>query len=254
MNLIRLFAITRRESHRFLKVWTQTLLSPIVIAIMYFAAFGGALSSQVPEIQGISYFLFVLPGIILLQSTSNAFQNSSSSLIIAKYQGNISTLLITPLSPLEKTLGYLLGGILRGVLVAVIIFLLSLLFIDIPFPQHPFLLLFLLIVSNGIFALLGTLSGLWAKTFDHVAGFTTFLITPMGFLGGTFYSIHMLPPIAKALSYSNPFFYFVDALRWSFFGISDVAPALSISLTIILFIVLFLSIYWAFATNWRLQK
>jgi ABC-2 type transport system permease protein len=254
MNWIRLFAISRRESHRFLKVWTQTLLSPIVIAIMYFAAFGTVLSSQTPEIQGVSYFLFVLPGIILLQSTSNAFQNSSSSLIIAKYQGNISTLLVTPLSAIEKTLGYLIGGVFRGFLVAVVIFAISLLFIDVPFPEHPFLLIILIILSNGIFVLLGTLSGLWANTFDHISGITTFIVTPMGFLGGTFYSIHMLPPIAKALSYSNPFFYFLDAIRWAFFGVSDVSPSISILITTILFLLLFGLTYWAFRINWRLQK
>jgi ABC-2 type transport system permease protein len=251
MNLIRLWTLTKKETHRFLKVWSQTVLSPVMIAIMYFAVFGAALSSRISEFSGVPYLSYIVPGLALLQATSNAFQNPSSSIIIAKYQGIYPDLLIAPLSALEKTLGYLLGGVIRGMMVAFLIFGVAAFFADGLWPQNWGVLLLMLFLANGVFALLGTLAGMSAKTFDSVAAFTTFIVMPMGFLGGVFYSVHILPPLAYKLSLLNPFFYFVDATRWAFFGVSDIAPQISLLICAVIFAALFVFNYLAFAFDWR---
>ncbi len=254
MNLIRLKTLIWKETNRFLKVWLQTVLSPVVLAVMYFAVFGGALGSKIAEINNIPYAIFIIPGLVLLQSTTNSFNNPSSSLIISKYNGSISDLLLPPLSALEKTLGFLLGGVFRGLMVAILIFITAGFFTGKFFPEHFFALLLMLFLSNGIFAFLGTLLGIWAKNFDQIAGFSTFIITPMGFLGATFYSLKMLPPLAQTLSQFNPFFYFADGLRWSFLGVAEVSPLLSFGITSGVFFLFFGLTYWAFWSGWKLKN
>lgn len=254
MNCIRTWTLTKKESYRFLKVWVQTLASPVVIALLYFAVFGGALSSKIDGFMGISYMAFVVPGLALLQSTANAFQNASSSLIISKYHGTIAETMMAPLSALDKTLGYFLGGLFRGMLVAIIIILVSAFFVPHLFPQYFWWFLFALFLSNGIFAFLGTLVGVWGKTFDQMSFMTNFIITPMAFLGGTFYSVQALPPLAQTLTLFNPFFYCVDLLRWSFFGIHDINPMISVTVLFGIFILLFALNILIFAKDWRLKS
>ncbi len=254
MNLIRLYTLTWKETHRFLKVWLQTLMSPVIIAVMYFAVFGGALGTQIEEINGVPYPVFIIPGLVLLQSTTNAFMNPSSSIIIAKYSGTLSDLLLPPLTPMEKTLGFLLGGVIRGVLVSLLIFLVAGFFTGKFFPEHWFPFVAMVFIANGIFSAAGTLVGIWAKTFDQTSGISTFVITPMGFLGAIFYSLEMLPPLAQKLSQVNPFFYLADGLRWSFLGIAEVDPRLSFGTSFIIFVVFFTLNIWAFRTGWRLKQ
>lgn len=249
---IRLWTLTWKETSRFLKVWTQTVGSPVVIAVMYFAVFGGALGSKITELKGVPYAVFIIPGLVLLQSTTNAFMNPSSSLIIAKYSGTMSDILLPPLSAVEKTLGYLFGGLLRGLMVSGLIFTVAGIFTGKFIPEHWGVFFLMLFLANGVFALMGTLVGIWAKNFDQISGFSTFIITPMGFLGAIFYSLEMLPPLAQKLSLLNPFFYFADGLRFGFLGINEVSPWLSISIAASIFLVLLGLNLWAFAKNWRL--
>ncbi|QQS58961.1 ABC transporter permease [Candidatus Peregrinibacteria bacterium] len=253
-TLIRLWALTEKECRRFLRVWLQTVMSPVITAILYFAVFGAALSPHISGFSKVSYLAFIVPGLILLQATNNAFQNPSSSLIIAKYHGNIVDLLTAPLSALEKTLGYLFGGIIRGMMVSLVIWAVAAFFVPHLFPEHPLLLLLMLFLANGVFTLLGTIVGIWGNTFDQISGFTTFIITPMGFLGGIFYSIELLPPLARTLSLGNPFFYFADGARWAFFGIADVSPIASFSVCGGMFLVLFTINWFMFAKDWRLKE
>ncbi len=254
MNLIRLYTLTHKETHRFLKVWMQTVFSPVVIAVMYFAVFGGALSSRIVEFNNIPYLAFIVPGLALLQATTNAFQNPSSSLIIAHYQGLMPDLLMSPLTAMEKTLGFLLGGVIRGVMVTIMIFLVAAFFVKGFLPEHWLALLAITFLASGTFSLMGTLVGIWSKTFDGVAGITTFVITPMAFLGGVFYSINALPEFARQLSHFNPFFYYVDATRWAFFGVSDIAPSISFSISLALFLFFFVCTYVAFKADWRMKN
>lgn len=252
-SFVRLWALTEKECRRFLRVWLQTIMSPVVIAILYFAVFGAALSPHISGFSEVPYLAFIVPGLILLQATNNAFQNPSSSLIISKYHGTIVDLLTAPLSALEKTLGYLFGGIIRGMMVSFVIWAVAALFVPELFPDHPFLLLLMLFLANGVFTLLGTIVGIWGNTFDQISGFTTFIITPMGFLGGIFYSVDLLPALARNLSLANPFFYFADGARWAFFGIADVSPLLSFHICGGIFVVLFAINWIMFAKEWRLK-
>lgn len=248
----RLWTLTYKETSRFLKVWTQTVGSPVVIAIMYFAVFGGALGSKISELKGVPYSIYIIPGLVLLQSSSNAFMNPSSSLVIAKYSGTLSDILLPPLSALEKTLGYLFGGLLRGLMVSLLIFTVAGIFTGKFIPEHWGIFIAMLLLANGAFALLGTLVGIWAKSFDQISGFTTFIITPMGFLGAIFYSLEMLPVYAQKLSLLNPFFYFADGLRYGFLGIKEVEPMQSVGMAGLIFVILFFLNWLAFFKNWRL--
>lgn len=254
MNFVRLWTLTKKECHRFLKVWVQTVMSPVIIALLYFAVFGAALSSRIDEFSGIPYLAFIIPSLALLQATVNAFQNPSSSIIISEYHGTISDLLVSPLSGLEKTIGYFLGGVARGMLVTLVVFFVAFFFVDDFLPKHPFWLLCMCFLANAIFSLMGTLVGIWGKTFDQISGVTTFIITPMAFLGGVFYSIDVLPSLAQKLTLLNPFFYFVDGSRWAFFGVSDFNPLFSFVISGVLFIILFLLTWWAFRKDWRMKK
>lgn len=253
MKYTRLYALSYKETIRFLKVWTQTILSSVMIAVLYFAVFGGALSSEISEVEGVSYLAFIVPGLIIMQATSNAFQNPSSSLIISKYHGTIKDLLISPFTPLEKALGYTIGATIRGVLVAAIILLVAKAFLPNLHIEHPIVLFFIILFSSAIFGVVGTLTGLWAKTFDHTAGIGTFIITPMAFLGGVFYSLEMLPPLAQNISLLNPILYMVDSTRYAFFGGSFIDIWLSLGVILMLFTVLFLLLWRAFAVDWRLK-
>lgn len=253
INPTRLYTLVWKETYRFLKVWLQTLMSPVIIAVMYFAVFGGALGSKIEEINGVPYSIFIIPGLVLLQSTNNAFQNPSSSLIIAKYSGTMSDIMLPPLSALEKTLGFLLGGVIRGLLVSLLIFLVAGIFTGKFIPEHLGFFFLMLFLANGIFAAFGTLIGIWAKSFDQTTGIATFIITPMGFLGAIFYSLDMLPPLAQKLSQLNPFFYLADGLRWSFLDIAEVDPVISFGISGILFLIFFILNLGAFSTGWRLK-
>lgn len=247
MNFIRFYTLTKREIVRFLKVWTQTLLSPIVTAVLYFAVFGGALSSQITEIEGVSYLAFIIPGLMIMQSTGNAYQNPSSSIIIAKYHGNIKDLLTSPFTAWEKTLSYLLGATVRGIMVAGVIWGIALVFVPDLFFADSWLWVFIIFtLSNAIFGIIGTLAGLWAKTFDHSAGIANFIITPMGFLGGVFYSLEMLPPLAQQISLLNPVLYMVEGARYAFFGTSSISISTIMIVLSGIFLVLLLLNWYAF--------
>lgn len=253
MNFIRLYSLTRREILRFLKVWTQTLSSPVIIALLYFAVFGGALSSQITDIAGTSYLAFILPGLMMMQSTANAYQNPSSSLIIAKYHGNIKDLLIAPFTAMEKTLGYITGAVVRGLITAFIIGFVGIFFIENFSIYSISWLLIIFVLAHIIFGSIGTLAGLWAKTFDQSQGIANFVIIPMGFLGGVFYSLEMLPEWAQTISYANPMLYMVDGARYAFFGESSIDIWISFTVLMSSTVLLFTLSYLAFRVNWGLK-
>lgn len=253
MNFRRLYALSYRETIRFLKVWTQTLLSSVMISVLYFAVFGGALSSQITEIANISYLAFIVPGLMIMQATLGAFQNPSSSLIISKYHGTIKDLLTSPFSAIEKTLGFMIGGIIRGMMVSITIVFVAMAFIPSLTIEHPIMMIVILFLSSAVFSALGTLAGIWSKTFDHAAGISTFIVTPMGFLGGVFYSLEMLPPLAQQISHFNPIVYMVDSLRYAFFGTSFISITFSFTIITTFFILSTFVLWIAFRNNWRMK-
>ncbi len=206
----------------------QTIAAPILSALLYLLIFSHALESRVQVFSGVAYTAFLVPGLAMMSLLQNAFANSSSSLIQSKITGNIIFVLLTPLSALEILLAYVLAAVVRGVVVGFGVLLVTAGFAHVPL-QHPLWALAFAILGGGIMAALGVIAGIWADKFDQLAAFQNFIIIPLTFLAGVFYSVHSLPPFWQGASHLNPFFYMVDGFRYGFFGVGDVAPHISLA-------------------------
>lgn len=250
--MIGFWALTEREILRFTKVINQTILPPIISAILYLFIFGYSLRERIPEVQGISYLEFLVPGLVMMGLMNNAYSNTSSSLFIGRWTNSIQDVLVSPLSYWEMVLAYTIGGVARGLVVAVGVYLVALPFTSLSFISFPLTLFFLLMVSL-IFSLIGLIAGLWAEKFEHIAIFTTFLITPLTFLGGVFYSVQMLPPLFQQLSLWNPFLYMINGLRFGMSGLTDVPLWQSVVLVSALTVGLFLFCVYLFRQGWKLR-
>jgi len=216
-----------KELLRFWKVSFQTIAAPILSALLYLLIFSHALESRVQVFAGVAYTAFLVPGLAMMSLLQNAFANSSSSLIQSKITGNIIFVLLTPLSALEIFLAYVLAAGVRGIVVGLGVLVVTVGFTNVPL-QHPLWALAFAILGGGIMAALGVIAGIWADKFDQLAAFQNFIIIPLTFLAGVFYSVHSLPPFWQGASHLNPFFYMVDGFRYGFFGASDVAPHISL--------------------------
>ena len=222
-------ALFYKELLRFWKVAFQTILAPVLTALLYLLIFSHVLQSRVSVFGGqVAYTSFLIPGLVMMSVLQNAFANSSSSLIQSKITGNLIFVLVTPLSPLDLFAAYVLGAMVRGLVVGLGVFLVTGWFGSLTL-QHPLWALTFGLLGSAILGILGLLAGMWADKFDQLAAFQNFLIMPLTFLSGVFYSIHSLPPFWQALSHFNPFFYMIDGFRYGFFGLSDIAPAVSLA-------------------------
>jgi len=217
-----------KEVLRFWKVAFQTVAGPVLTAMLYLLIFGHALESHVKVYDQISYTAFLVPGLAMMSLLQNAFANSSSSLIMSKMMGNLVFLLLTPLSYMNWFVAYVGAAVTRGLVVGVGVFAVSALFTDLSFVA-PWWILTFAVMGAALMGTLGLIAGLWAEKFDQLAAFQNFVVMPMTFLSGVFYSIHSLPPIWQKVSHLNPFFYMIDGFRFGFFGQSDVSPWLSFS-------------------------
>jgi ABC-2 type transport system permease protein len=220
VNWIGLWTLYRKEVRRFLAVGTQTVLAPMVTTLLFLAIFVLAMGHSVELVGGVPYMEFLAPGLIMMAMTQNAFANASSSLMIAKIQGNIVDLLMPPLSALEITLGLALGGLTRGLVVGVATAAAIWLFVPLQ-VSHLLPLLFYGVMASLMLAQLGIIAGIYAEKFDHMAAVTNFIITPLAFLSGTFYSTARLPEFGQILAHLNPFFYMIDGFRYGFIGHAD---------------------------------
>jgi ABC-2 type transport system permease protein len=212
-----------KEVLRFWKVSFQTLLAPLVSTLLYMLVFAQVLDSHAEIYSGVSYREFLVPGLAMMAMLQNSFSNTSSSLIQSKLTGNIVFILLPPLSPFEIFAAYVLAAMVRGFAVGACVWIASLIFFP-HFPAHPFELLVFALLGNALAAVLGLLAGIWSEKFDQLAAFQNFLIVPLTFLAGVFYSIHSLPPLWRDISRFNPFLYMIDGFRHGFFGVSDIAP------------------------------
>ena len=221
-----------KELLRFWKVAFQTIAAPVLTALLYLLIFSHVLESRVAVFGGqVRYTAFLVPGLVMMSVLQNAFANSSSSLIQSKITGNLIFVLLPPLSPLDMYAAYVLGAMVRGLVVGSGVLAVTLLVSPAPFAvEHPLWAVAFAVLGSGILGTLGVIAGIWADKFDELAAFQNFLIMPLTFLSGVFYSIHSLPPFWEALSHFNPFFYMIDGFRYGFFGLSDVAPARSLAL------------------------
>lgn len=220
MNYIGLQTFIEREVQRFLRVSTQTLLSPWINALLYIFIFGFIVGTRIDLIEGVPYIEFVLPGILMLNIIGSSFSQTSSSLYFQRFAKHIEEILVAPLSNFEIIIGYIVAGIVRGFVVGVGIFVIALFFGSASIVNLWAFLFYGLSVAI-VFSFIGLLIGLWAESFEQLSLLNTFVITPLTFLGGVFNSVSMLPEKARIIVYANPFFYFVDGLRYSMTGISE---------------------------------
>ncbi len=220
INWIGFYTLYLKEVQRFFNVWLQTIVSPLVTLLLFLAVFSLAIGSDRSEVLGYKFTTFLVPGLIAMQIMQNAFANTSSTLMISKIQGNIVDILYPPLSPGEVTFAIILGGITRGLVVGFFSILVSLIFIKIPF-NHIFYVVTFATLGSCLLSSLGFIAGLWAEKFDNMAAVTNFVVIPLSFLSGTFFSINRLDGPLYTLSQFNPFFYIIDGFRFGFLGQSD---------------------------------
>jgi ABC-2 type transport system permease protein len=228
MNVIGFRTLFYKEVLRFWKVWLQTLVAPIISSLLFLIIFGHVMGARPMPYPGVSYTAFLIPGLMMMAVTQNAFSNTSSSLIQSKVGGNIVFLLVTPLSYFEFFAAFIAAATVRGLFVGVGVFIIALLATPMQ-VAHPVVILLFALLSSAVLGAVGMIAGIWAQKFDQMAGAQNFVILPLSFLSGVFYSLHDLAPFWRGLSHLNPLFYMVDGFRYGFFGISDVSPWYSLA-------------------------
>ena len=251
-NWLGLWTLYLREVRRFAKVYTQTLLAPIVTTLLFLAIFSLALGRSVDMVGDVTYVEFLVPGLIMMAIMQNAFANTSSSLVISKVQGNIVDSLMPPLTAHELTFGFAMGGATRGVAVGLTVGLAMIPFVTLHL-HHPFFVIYHAITASLFLSLLGIAGGIWSEKFDHIAAVTNFVVTPLSFLSGTFYTVERLPPIGQVVAYINPFFYMIDGFRYGFIGHADVVPWVGVMVMALVNLLLWLLCYWMFARGYKLK-
>lgn len=238
-NWISFTSIARKEMIRIFRIWLQTLVPPVITITLYFIIFGSFIGSQLGDIDGYDYMAFIAPGLIMMSIITNSYTNTVSSFFSSKFQRNIEELLVSPTPNWVIVLGYISGGMSRGLCVGMLVSLVSLLFIRLPLFNVPFTILFALLTSF-VFSLAGLINGIFAKKFDDVSVIPTFVITPLTYLGGVFYSISLLPDFWRMLSKANPVVYMIGGFRYGFLGITDINVWVGLAMLLLFSIGLFL--------------
>ncbi len=234
-QLISYKTIVTKEIKRYIRIWTQTLLPPVINQTLYFLIFGSFIGSQIGDLDGFTYMEFIVPGLIMMSIINSSFQNVVGSFYIAKFQNSIEELLVSPTSNLTIIAGYITGGVTRGLLVGFLVFLVSLFFTDIS-VYSPITVIIFSTLTSCLFSMLALINAIFAKNFDHTSIVTTFVLTPLTYLGGVFYSIDRLPQIWQTISQFNPIVYMIDGIRFGFLGINTYSVYLSISIITLLLV------------------
>ena len=228
-NWVALGTIVRREINRILRIWGQTLVPPAITMTLYFLIFGGLIGSRVGEMDGIRYMDFIVPGLVMMSVIQNSYGNISSSFFGAKFGRHIEELLVSPMPNWVILLGYVAGAVLRGIMVGAIVLCIAMLFTRVRIP-HPLVTISSVLLGATIFSLAGFVNAVYAKKFDDIAIVPTFILTPLTYLGGVFYSVKLLPDWAEAATHANPIFYMVNAFRYGLLGVSDVSLGVAYAL------------------------
>jgi ABC-2 type transport system permease protein len=253
MNWQAIRAIYAFEMSRTFRTLLQSVVSPVVSTALYFVVFGAAIGSRIEEVDGVSYGAFIVPGLIMLSVMMQAVSNASFGIYFPKFIGTNFELLSAPVNFIEIVIGYVGAAATKSLMIGLIILATSFLFVDLHI-QHPFVMLGFLVLTCLSFSLLGFIIGIWARNFEQLQLVPLLVVTPLVFLGGSFYSISMLPPVWQTITLFNPVVYLVSGFRWSFFGMADVPVGLSL-LAITGFTTLCLAaIWWIFRTGWRLRN
>jgi len=233
------YTLFQKEIRRFLRVASQTLVTPVITAALYLFIFGATLGERISVIEGFSYAQFVIPGLILMGVINNSFSNAATSLFMSRYLGNIVDLLVTPLTPAQFIMAYTLAAMLRGVAVGAVVWLISLFFATLPWA-NPLLVVAMAVLASFLFAQFGIITAIYANSFDSLAMYTNFILLPLIYLGGVFYPISILPPAWAALSHLNPLFYLIDGFRHALLGQGDLPFTTSFAVSCIMALALFL--------------
>ena len=252
MNIHGVLAIYKFEMARTKRTLVQSIVAPVITTSLYFIVFGAAIGSRIQQVEGVSYGAFIVPGLIMLNLLTHSISNASFGIYFPKFVGTVYELLSAPVSSMEVVLGYVGAAATKSVMLGVIILITAAFFIDMQIA-HPFVMLFFLLSTAVSFSLLGFIIGIWADNFEKLSMIPMLVITPLVFLGGSFYSTDMLPPLWQTVSLFNPVLYLVSGFRWSFYEIADVNIGVSM-LSICLFMAICLSIVmWIFKTGYKLR-
>ena len=237
-TFVAFYTLVVREIRRFMRLWSQTLIPPAITMTLYFIIFGKLIGSQLREIDGYSYMQFIVPGLVMMSIMTNAYSNTVSSFFLTKFNKSIEEMLVSPMPNWVILMGFTLGGAVRGMMVGIIVMLVAFLFTHVPI-QHPVIIFSMALLSAMVFSLGGLINGIYAKRFDDITFVPTFVLTPLTYLGGVFYSINQLPSPWREISRFNPVLDMVNTFRYGILGISDVSIYFGFGLVTLLLIVLF---------------
>lgn len=237
-NMVALQTIIYREVRRFTRIWPQTLLPPAITMVLYFVIFGNLIGKQIGGMGGFSYMEYIVPGLIMMSVITNSYGNVVSSFFGAKFQRSIEELMVSPLSPHTILVGYVAGGVLRGLIVGVIVTVLSLFFTDLQ-VHHLGITVLVVFLTATIFSMLGFVNAVFARNFDDISIVPTFVLTPLTYLGGVFYSISLLPPFWQTVSLANPVLHMVNAFRYGILGVSDISIGVAVAFMLVATVVLY---------------
>ena len=252
MNLYGIRAIYQFEMNRMRRTLLQSVASPVISTSLYFVVFGAAIGSRMAEIDGVGYGAFIIPGLIMLMLLNESISNASFGIYMPKFTGTIYEVLSAPVSPLEIVIGYVGAAATKSTILGLLILLTARIFV--PYEiQHPFWMLGFLVLTAITFSLFGFIIGIWADGFEKLQIIPLMFVTPLAFLGGSFYSINMLPPLWQTITLFNPVVYLISGFRWSFYGVADVHIAVSLAMTSIFLFICIAIVWWIFRTGYRLK-
>ena len=253
MNLPAIRAIYKFEMARWGRTFLQSIVSPVIATSLYFVVFGAAIGSRITEIDGISYGVFIVPGLVMLTLLTQSVANASFGIYFPRFTGTIYELLSAPISAFEIVIGYVGAAATKSILLGLVILATAWLFVPLQIA-HPLWMIGFLVLTAVTFSLLGFVIGLWADGFEKLQLVPLLIITPLTFLGGTFYSIHILPPFWQTVTLFNPVVYLVSGFRWSFFEIADVSVGISVAMTLFFLAICLAAVWWIFKTGYRLKS
>src|SRR5437660_8309961 len=253
INVYAIRAIYRFEMARTRRTLMQSIVSPVISTALYFVVFGAAIGSRIAQVEGISYGAFIVPGLIMLSLLTQSISNASFGIYFPKFTGTIYELLSAPISYFEIVVSYVGAAATKSIILGLIILATAGLFVPLRIA-HPFWMILFLVLTAVTFSLVGFIIGIWADGFEKLQLVPLLVITPLTFLGGSFYSISVLPPIWQTITLFNPVVYLVSGFRWSFYGIADVGVGISIGMTLVFLVICLAIVWWIFKTGFKLKK
>jgi ABC-2 type transport system permease protein len=253
INVQAIIAIFRYEMARAMRTALQSIVSPVLSTSLYFVVFGAAIGSRIESVEGVSYGAFIVPGLIMLTVMTQGISNAAFGIYFPKFLGSIYEVLSAPVGMIEVVVGYVGAAALKSLVIGVIIFITAAVFIDVQ-VAHPLAMVVLLITICFAFSLFGFIIGIWAQSFEQLQMIPLLIVTPLVFLGGSFYSITMLPPFWQTVSLFNPVVYLISAYRWSFYGTADVAIGISLTMIALFISICVGIIWWIFKSGYRLKS